>query len=66
MARKNSTQITLAMAIACYVEGPFDSKRTRTYVSAFLPETRAEQRAQRDFSVVSLDGERKKVLVLYG
>jgi hypothetical protein len=34
MARKNSTQITLAMAIACYYEGPFESKRTRTYVSA--------------------------------
>ena len=65
MARKNSTQITLAMAIACYYEGPFESKRTRTYVSAFSPETRAEQRAQRDF-FVGLDEERKKVLVLYG
>jgi hypothetical protein len=66
MARKNSTQITLAMAFACYVGGPFETKRTRTYVSAFSPETRAEQRAQRDFFVVGLDGERKKVLVLYG
>jgi hypothetical protein len=35
MARKNSTQITLAMAFACYVGGPFETKRTRTYVSAF-------------------------------
>jgi hypothetical protein len=40
-------------------------KRTRAYVSSFPNLKHVEQRAQRDFSV-GLDGERMKVLVLYG